>query len=139
MENEKYHCCLHVVRIYALFTCSDLKSVVVSSIHHALFVLLIPGERSNPSHVKNSTTFHKKFSPFVEEKKVSSFSILGERATSPFCILHSPRMGRKRCDNLRDIDQRDHMQHKVHLEVSNSQHFTGKFPKSRQIWMYSRF
>jgi hypothetical protein len=30
MENENYHCRPHVVRIYALFTRSDLKSVVSS-------------------------------------------------------------------------------------------------------------
>jgi hypothetical protein len=33
MENENYHCRPHVVRIYALFTRSDLKSVVSSIMH----------------------------------------------------------------------------------------------------------
>ena len=50
---ENYHCRLHVVRIYALFTCSDFLDRFV--IHHALFVVH-RGFAVKPSH--------KKFSPF---------------------------------------------------------------------------
>jgi hypothetical protein len=68
-------------------------------IHHALFVVWIPGESKQPK-VKNNKTFHKKFSPFFTRGGEEVFFILhspisengpsaiqGERATSPFSIL----------------------------------------------------
>ena len=54
---ENYHCRPHVVRIYALFTHLDLKSVGLLT------------KRSDPRwkkqpHVENNITLHKKFSSF---------------------------------------------------------------------------
>jgi hypothetical protein len=101
MENENYHCRPHVVRIYVLFTNSDLKSVVSSIMHFCS----VDSRWKKQPQVKNSKTFFILHSSPVEEKKFSPFSILREWALRHskrvwhIPILHSPRIGRKRCDN----------------------------------------
>jgi len=66
-------------------------------IHHALFVVWIPGERNNPRW--------KLVKPFTRSFLHSPFSNLWEwalhhsRRACHIPIPHSPRMGRKRCDN----------------------------------------
>ena len=73
MENENYHCRTHVVRIYALFTRLDLKSVALLT------------KRSNPrlKTIKPSTR-NFLHSPIFEN---GPSAIQGEHATSPFSIL----------------------------------------------------
>jgi hypothetical protein len=65
--------------------------------HHALFVVWSLGERSNPKCkiIKPSTRsfLHSPFSNLWE------WALRHSRRAYHIPILHSPRMGRKRCDN----------------------------------------
>jgi hypothetical protein len=82
MENGEWELPLPLACGKNLCSIHTLGFEVRCLIHHALFVVWIPGEKQ--PHVKNSKTFHEKFSPF---SKNGPSAIQGERATSPFSIL----------------------------------------------------
>ena len=90
MENGNYHYRPHVVRIFALSTHSDLKSLL-SSIMHFLCV-----HRPSPRSFLNPWRGNFIHSIFSILRK---WALCHSRRACHIPILHSPRMGRKRCDN----------------------------------------
>jgi hypothetical protein len=97
MENGEWELPLLPACGKNLCSIHTLRFEVCCLIHHALFVVWIPGERSNPMWkiVKPSTTsfLHSPFSNLQE------WALRHSRRVCHIPILHSLRMGRKRCDN----------------------------------------